>query len=151
MFDGIVLLAGAISSGKDIATAMQMGADLAYIGTRFINTREAVASEAYQNMIIAGGTQDIVYTAAVSGVNGNYLRQSLEAAGITQELWESKSKIDFSKVTDGEAKAWKNIWSAGQGVAAVKDVLPVSELVDRLKTEFKAALESQASLMKRWF
>ncbi len=151
MFDGIVLLAGAMSSGKDVATAMQMGADLAYMGTRFINTKEAVASDDYKNMIIEGGTADIVYTAAVSGVNGNYLRQSLEAAGITKELWASKSKMDFSKATDNEAKAWKTIWSAGQGVATIHDNLPVSELIDRLKMEFKGALENQAKLMDRWF
>ncbi|NJL12369.1 MAG: nitronate monooxygenase [Microscillaceae bacterium] len=151
MFDGIVILAGAMSSGKDVATALQMGADLAYMGTRFINTNEAMASEAYKNMIIEGGTQDIVYTAAVSGVNGNYLRQSLEAAGITQELWESKSKMDFSKANDQEAKAWKNIWSAGQGVATIKDNLPASELIARLQKELKDALESQAKLIDRWF
>lgn len=151
MFDGVVLLGGAISSGKDIATAMQMGADLAYMGTRFINTTEAVAPEAYKNMIIEGGTADIVYTAAVSGVNGNYLRQSLEAVGITQELWASKSKMDFSKLTNNDAKAWKNIWSAGQGVATIKDTLPVADLVDRLSDEFKMALDSQAQLRQRWF
>lgn len=150
MFDGIVLLAGALSSGKDVATALQMGADLAYMGTRFINTEEAVASDEYKNMIIEGGTADIVYTAAVSGVNGNYLRQSLESAGITQELWASKSKMDFSKLTNNEAKAWKNIWSAGQGVATIKDKLPTEDLIARLKTEFKAALESQAKLIDRW-
>jgi len=151
MFDGIVLLAGAISSGNDVATAMQMGADLAYMGTRFINTKEAVASEGYKNMIIEGGTADIVYTAAVSGVNGNYLRQSLEAAGITKDLWASKSKMDFGKLNDGEAKAWKNIWSAGQGVATITNNLPASELIDRLKGEFKDALENQNKLIDRWF
>ncbi|MEO1652158.1 MAG: nitronate monooxygenase, partial [Bacteroidota bacterium] len=151
MFDGIVIVAGAISSGQDLATAMQMGADLAYMGTRFINTKEAVASEAYKKMIIEGGTQDIVYTAAVSGVNGNYLRQSLEAAGITKEVWASQSKMDFSKANDKEAKAWKNIWSAGQGVATIKDSLPASELIEHLKKEFKEALESQAKLLDRWF
>jgi len=151
MFDGLILLAGAISTGRDVAAAMQMGADLAYMGTRFINTKEAIATEEYQNMIIQGGTSDIVYTAAISGVNGNYLRQSLEAAGITEELWASKAKMDFSKTTDSEAKAWKNIWSAGQGVATIKDNLPASELIDRLKREFKEALESQSKLIDRWF
>ncbi len=151
MFDGIILAAGAISTGQDIASAMQMGADLAYMGTRFINTKEAIATEDYQNMIIQGGTSDIVYTAAVSGVHGNYLKHSLEAAGITEEMWNSKSKMDFSKTADTEAKAWKNIWSAGQGVATIKDNLPASELIDRLKKEFKDALESQAKLIDRWF
>jgi len=150
MFDGLILLAGAMSSGKDVATAMQMGADLAYLGTRFINTREAVATDDYKNMIIEGGSADIVYTAAVSGVHGNYLRQSLEAAGITKEMWASKSKMDFSKLNAGEAKAWKTIWSAGQGVATISDNLPAAALIDRLKVEFKEALERQAKLIDRW-
>ncbi|MEO1434423.1 MAG: nitronate monooxygenase family protein [Bacteroidota bacterium] len=149
-FDGLILLAGGMSTGKDIATAMQMGADLAYMGTRFINTEEAIASEAYQEMIISGGTSDIVYTAAVSGVKGNYLRGSLEAAGITKELWASKSKMDFSKVSGSEAKAWKTIWSAGQGVATIKDSLPAWKLIEQLKQEFKTALSDQAKLIDRW-
>jgi len=149
-FDGIILLSGTLSSGQDIAAALQMGADLAYMGTRFINTNEAIATEEYKNMIIDSGTSDIVYTAAVSGVNGNYLRQSLESVGITQELWASKAKMDFSKF-GSEAKAWKSIWSAGQGVATVKDKLPTADLISRMKMEFKTALESQARLLGKWF
>ncbi len=149
IFDGIVVLAGAISSGKDVATALQMGADLAYMGTRFISTKEAVASEDYKNMIIEGSVSDIVYTAAISGINGNYLKQSLEASGLTQDQWESKTKLDI-KGEDGKAKAWKDIWSAGHGVETVKDVLPASELIARLRKELKDALESQSKLMDRW-
>ncbi len=151
MFDGIILLSGAMSSGQDVASAMQMGADLAYLGTRFINTDEAVASEDYKDMIIASGTSDIVYTAAISGVNGNYLRQSLEAAGITKELWHTKAKIDFGKLEAGsEAKAWKTIWGAGQGSATIHDKMPVGLLINRMKTEFKDALSRQAKLLERY-
>lgn len=151
MFDGVILLAGALSNGRDIATALQMGADLAYMGTRFINTTEAIASDEYQNMIIDSGTSDIVYTAAVSGVNGNYIKQSLEAAGITKELWASKAKMDFSKLEVGkEAKAWKDIWGAGQGVATIHDTLPASDLINRLEKEFKSALQEQAALLERY-
>ena len=151
MFDGLILLAGGLSTGKDIATALQMGADLAYMGTRFINTTEAIAAEEYKQMIIDSGTKDIVYTASISGVNGNYLWQSLERAGISKEMLDSKVKIDFSekKMSVG-AKAWKNLWSAGQGVASINDTLPVKELTDRLYAEFKAALEAQVRLLDKY-
>lgn len=150
IFDGVILLSGTLSTGQDVATALQMGADLAYMGTRFINTDEAIANDGYKQMIIDSGTQDIVYTAAVSGINGNYLRQSLEAIGITKDLWESKAKVDFGKVLDAEAKAWVNIWSAGQGVATINDSLPTEQLVDRLYAEFKAALAYQAALGEKY-
>ena len=153
MFDGTILLSGAMSTGRDVASAMQMGADLAYMGTRFINTTESKASEGYRNMIIESGTRDIVYTAAVSGVNANFLRPSLEAMGITKELWEMKAKVDFGKELDAaeaEAKAWKTIWSAGQGVATIQDNIPVADLTARLKEEFLAAIQAQQSLLEQY-
>ena len=152
-FDKTILLSGCLSTGRDVATALQMGADLAYMGTRFINTVESKADEAYQKMIIESGTKDIVYTAAVSGVPANFMQGSLEAAGITKEMWQLKAKIDFGKELDAaqeEAKAWKTIWSAGQGVAAIDDVLPVADLVARLKMEFKAAIEEQQVNLQRF-
>lgn len=145
-FDKTILLSGCMSTGRDVASALQMGADLAYMGTRFINTKESQADEGYQQMIIDSGTADIVYTAAVSGVSANFLRPSLEAMGITEELWSRKAKVDFGKELDAaqaEAKAWKTIWSAGQGVTSIHDVLPTAELIARLKTEFKQAIEAQ--------
>lgn len=145
-FNGTILLSGCISNGRDVASAMQMGADLAYLGTRFINTTESRADEDYQNMIIESGANDIVYTAAVSGVNANFLRKSLEAMGITKEMWAMKAKVDFGKELDAakaEAKAWKTIWSAGQGVTAIDDIVPTAELIQRMKKEFKAAIEKQ--------
>lgn len=150
-FDKTILLSGAMSTGRDIASAMQMGADLAYLGTRFINTYESRADDAYQQMIIDSGTSDIVYTAAVSGVNANFLRMSLEAMGITKEVWSQKAKIDFGKELDAaqaEAKAWKTLWSAGHGVATIQDVLPVADLIDRLKTEFLEAIKRQQRLLE---
>ena len=146
-FEGTLLLAGCISTGRDVASALQMGADLAYLGTRFINTTESRADDAYRQMILESNTSDIVHTAAVSGVPASFLRPSLEAMGITEEMWASKAKIDFGKELDAaqaEAKAWKTVWSAGQGVATVKDVVPVAELVARLGEEYVAALEEQA-------
>lgn len=145
-FKKTILLSGCISTGRDIASAMQMGADLAYLGTRFINTTESKADEGYRQMIIDSGASDIIYTAAVSGVHANFLRPSLEAMGITQELWSKKARIDFGKELDAaqaEAKAWKTLWSAGQGVTTIHDVLPTTELITRLKKEFKEAIEEQ--------
>ena len=96
-FDKTILLSGCISNGRDVASAMQMGADLAYLGTRFINTKESRADEGYRNMIIESSASDIVYTAAVSGVPANFLRGSLDAMGITKEMWALKAKVDFGK------------------------------------------------------
>jgi nitronate monooxygenase len=152
-FDGVLLLSGCISTGRDIASALQMGADLAYLGTRFINTTESLADEDYRQMIIDSGTADIVYTAAVSGIPASFLRSSLEAMGITEEMWGRTKKIDLGEElnpVEAEAKAWKTIWSAGQGVTTVKDVLPVKELVARLHQEFREAIEEQAKNLQRF-
>ena len=145
-FHKTILLSGCISNGNDVASALQMGADLAYMGTRFINTAESLADEAYQKMIINSKAEDIVYTAAVSGVNASFLRPSLEAMGITEDLWSKSKKIDFGSELDAakaEAKAWKTIWSAGQGVTSIKDVQPTKDLIDQLIKEFKVALSLQ--------
>ena len=152
-FDKTILLSGCISNGRDIASAMQMGADLAYMGTRFINTKESLADEGYRQMIIDSGASDIVYTAAVSGVSANFLRPSLEAMGITREMWDLKAKVDFGKELDAaqaEAKAWKTLWSAGQGVTTIKDNPSVGELVARLKEEFIAAIKEQYHLLEKY-
>jgi len=124
-----------------------------YMGTRFINVAESEADEGYRNMIIESGTKDIVYTAAVSGINANFLRPSLEAMGITKEMWSMKAKMDFGKEMDAqeaEAKAWKTIWCAGQGVATIKDSMPVAELVKRLKEEVITAIKEQQQLLNTY-
>lgn len=149
-FDGIILLSGAMSSGQDVASALQMGADYAYLGTRFINTDESKATPEYRDMIIEAGSSDIVYTAAISGVSANFLGASLNAAGITEEQLKATGKIDFGKEMDTEAKAWKTIWSAGQGAATVQDTMPATDLINRMKTEFKAAIEMQQKNLERY-
>lgn len=149
MFDGVILLAGAISNGGDVATALQMGADLAYMGTRFINTKEAIADEAYKNMIIESGSREIIYTASVSGIPANWMVGSLEAAGITKDMWDHKGKADFG--AEHEAKAWKNLWSAGHGVATIDDKPAAAELIDRLKVEMRHALKRQAKLLEVYY
>ena len=152
-FDKTIILSGCLSTGQDIATACQMGADFAYMGTRFINTLESQADDDYRQMIIASGASDIVYTAAVSGVPANFLRSSLESMGITEEMWKMSKKIDFGKELDAaqaEAKAWKTIWSAGHGVTSIKDVLSTEDLIFRMKTEFIEAIESQQKLLSKF-
>lgn len=149
-FDGTILLSGAMSSGQDVASALQMGADYAYLGTRFINTDESKATPEYRDMIIEAGSSDIVYTAAISGVSANFLGASLSAAGITEEQLKATGKIDFGKEMDTEAKAWKTIWSAGQGAATVQDTVPTSVLVNRMKTEFNTAIEQQIENSKKY-
>lgn len=153
-FDKTLLLSGCISTGKDIASALQMGADLAYMGTRFINVKESLADPKHQEMIINSKAEDIIYTAAVSGVNANFLRPSLEAMGITEALWSQTKKIDFGKELDAakaEAQAWKTIWSAGQGVTAINETPTVADLVSLLQKEFKAALEIQQKNLDYYF
>ena len=152
-YNKTILLSGCISNGRDVASALQMGADLAYMGTRFINVEESNADDGYRQMIIDSNASDIVYTAAVSGVSANFLRPSLEAMGITEEMWGNSKKIDFGSELDAakaEAKAWKTIWSAGQGVTSISNVLPVKDLVQYMNQEFLASIEALQQLAKRY-
>ncbi|RUA18725.1 MAG: nitronate monooxygenase, partial [Flavobacteriia bacterium] len=114
---------------------------------RFINTEESQATDEYRKMIVDAGASDVIYTASISGVHANFLAASLKAAGITEEDLKKDTKIDFGKELNTEAKAWKTIWSAGQGVTSIDNVLPVSELVQTLKKEFRSAIEEQAKLL----
>ena len=138
-YDGVLILSGAISKGNHIRAAQVMGADLAYIGTGFIATAEANAQDGYKQMIVDSGAVDIVYTSAFTGINGNYLRGSLVKEGIDPEhITGGKDKPDMNLAAH-EAKAWKDIWGAGQGVGAITDVVPVAEYVARLKREYDGA------------
>ena len=152
-FHKTILLSGCISNGQDIASALQMGADIAYMGTRFINTKESKASEDYRKMIIESDANDIVYTAAISGVSANFLRPSLEAMGITEEMLKRTKKIDFGKelsAMEKEAKAWSTIWSAGQGVTNISDNPSVKDLIGLMKREFKVAIKAQQTLLEKY-
>lgn len=150
IFDGFILLSGALSTGQDVASAMQMGADLAYMGTRFINVAESNAPDEYRDMIIDSATKDVTYTAAISGVAANFLQKSLDKAGVTEEQLKSTKKVDFGKELDTEAKAWKTIWSAGQGVASIHTTEPLATLITTMKKDFKNAIEQQAALLKKY-
>ena len=148
-----IVLSGSLATGNDIASALQMGADMAYMGTRFINVDESMADEAYKKMIIESGAEDIIYTAAVSGVKASFLRPSLEAMGITEERWKETKKINFGTESDAlseEAKAWKTIWSAGQGVTNINDTLSISTLIGKLRSEFLDAIQRQQELLNRY-
>ncbi len=139
-FSGPLALSGAMATGGAVLAAQAMGADLAYIGSAFIATEEARASEAYKQAIVEGSSDDIVYSSLFTGVHGNYLKASIRAAGLDPDnLPESDpSKMDFG---GGESakKAWKDIWGCGQGIGAIKQVVPTAELVARLAREYQAA------------
>ena len=139
-FDGPLLLSGAISTGGAVLAAQAMGADMAYVGSAFIATTEARASDAYKQMIVDSSANDIVYSNYFTGIHGNYLKPSIAAAGMNPaQLPEADpSKMDFETATTG-AKAWKDIWGCGQGIGAVTEIGPVSALVDRLAREYGEA------------
>ena len=143
-FDGPIILSGAITTGQGIAAAQALGADLAYMGTRFIATREANADARYKDMIVNCSAKDIIYSPFFSGVHGNYLKPSIAAAGLDPENLPTadKSAMNFGST---RVKAWRDIWGAGQGVGNIHDVLPVAELVARLKHEYQVALDALAS------
>lgn len=134
-FDGAIVLAGAMSTGRHIAAARMMGADLAYLGTRFIATREAMVGDAYKQMIVASGASDILYTPNISGVHANFMRPSIAAAGLDPDNLPAHAELDMQN----EAKAWKTVWSAGQGVASIGDILLAAELCERLVKEYAEA------------
>ena len=139
-FDGPLLLSGAIARGDSILAAQAMGADMAYIGSPFIATPEARAVDPYKQMIVDSSAKDIVYSNYFTGINGNYLKPSIAAAGMDPDnLPEADpSKMNFDGAATG-AKAWKDIWGCGQGIGAVKEVQPVAALVDRFEREYLAA------------
>ncbi|MBZ0142622.1 MAG: nitronate monooxygenase [Rhodocyclaceae bacterium] len=141
-WDGALVLGGAISDGASVRAAEVMGADFAYMGTRFIATREAMATDDYKRMLLECSVKDIVYTPAVTGTHANFLWPSLEQAGYTKEmLGSTEAREDFSS----GAKAWRDTWSAGHGVATIHDVPTTAELVARLAAEYRAACMLPAS------
>lgn len=138
-FDGTLILSGCLSTGRDIAATRMLGADFAYMGTRFISTTESMAQGAYKQMIVDAGASDITYTPAVSGIPANFLTPSLIENGIDPKSLP-EHKLDMAD----EAKAWKTVWSAGQGSGGVHDVVPVADLVARMQQEYRQASEQFA-------
>jgi nitronate monooxygenase len=140
-FDGPIALSGSIATGGAVLAAQAMGADLAYIGSAFIATEEARASEAYKQAIVEGTSDDIVYSNLFTGVHGNYLKPSIRAAGLDPDkLPESDpSKMSFGGGEGSKSKAWKDIWGCGQGIGAIDKVVPARELIARLAREYQDA------------
>lgn len=143
VFDGYIVLSGCISSGRGVAAARALGADFAYMGTRFIATQEANAPEAYKQMLIDAGSADIVYTPAISGIPANFLRPSIVGAGLDPDNLKPKTEINLGEELSA-SKAWKDIWSAGQGTTEIRDLPPAAELCARLIREYGETCRSLA-------
>lgn len=141
IYDGTIILAGSMSRGSDVLAAQVIGADLAYIGTRFIATQEANARPEYKEMIVDSASSDIVLTSLFTGVHGSYLRGSITSAGLDPDnLPEAdKDTMNFGSGSSSKAKAWRDIWGAGQGVGSIDDVLAVGDLVERMAKEYEEA------------
>ncbi|WP_243055603.1 nitronate monooxygenase family protein [Pseudomonas sp. BP01] len=140
-FDKALLLAGCLNHGHEILAAQMLGADLAYMGTRFIATAESQAQDAYKQMLLDAHAADIIHTPAVSGIPASFLRSSLEQAGYDMNALKGGHEQGKLKPIDDEAKAWKTVWSAGQGVGEIHDLPSASALIERLHSEYREALE----------
>jgi nitronate monooxygenase len=152
-FDKTLLLAGCLNQGHEILAAQLLGADLAYLGTRLIATQENAASDAYKQMLLDAKAADIIHTPAVSGVPASFMRQSLEQAGYDLKQLQNKGEVNYGeklKPMDEEAKAWKTVWSAGQGVGTIRDLPSVEALIARLDQEYRQALIRSQHLQQRW-
>ena len=140
-FDGTIILSGSIGDGYSVASALALGADFAYLGTRFIATQEANAEPEYKQMLIESSANDIVYSNLFTGVLGNYLKPSIQNSGLDPDNLPTadKSAMNFGSGGNTDSKAWKDIWGSGQGIGLIEDAPTVEELVDRLKSEFTEA------------
>ena len=143
-FDGTVILSGSIGDGHAVASAVALGADFAYLGTRFIATEEANADQEYKRMLEASAAEDIVYSSLFTGVHGNYLKPSIKNAGLDPDNLPDadKSSMNFGSGGNTDSKAWKDIWGSGQGIGAIKDSPSVAELVGRIKSEYESAFNT---------
>ena len=139
-FKGTILLSGSIGDGSSIASALALGADLAYIGSRFIATTEANADEVYKKMILDSSAKDIVYSSFFSGVHGNYLRGSIERSGLDPDNLEDGTKNQMTFSNPNKPKTWKDIWGSGQGIGRVSEITSTKKVVDQLEKELKNAI-----------
>ena len=149
-FDGTIILSGSIGDGYSVASALALGADFAYLGTRFIATQEANADQNYKQMLIESAADDIVYSSLFTGVLGNYLKPSIEQAGLDPNNVPTadKSTMNFGSGGNTDAKAWKDIWGSGQGIGLIEDAPTVDALVTRLSEEFRDATSKFISKTK---
>ena len=142
-FDGAIILSGSISDGSSVAAAKMLGADFAYIGTRFIATQEANAEPEYKQCLIDSAAEDIIYSSLFTGVHGNYLKPSVLNAGLDPNNLPDadKTAMNFGSGGNTDAKAWKDIWGSGQGIGSIQDAPPASELISRLREEYLGAIK----------
>ncbi len=141
-FDGPLVLSGAIATGRSIAAAKMMGADLAYMGSAFVATEEANADLEYKQMIVDSSADDIIYSDYFTGVLGNYLRPSITAAGLDADKLPTASNMDIASMAEDGKKAWRDIWGAGQGIGAVAKVQPAALFIEELKAQYQAAISA---------
>ena len=144
--DKTLILAGVISTGEQVAAAIVAGADMVSVGTRFIATRESLASMAYKEMITRSSAADIIYTPKISGVNANFIGQSIVDAGLDLATLQHEGPIDMGAELSVDSKAWRDIWSAGQGVGAIRDIPATAELLRRMRVEYAGALDRAMAL-----
>jgi len=138
-WDGMVVLAGCISDGRSIRAAQVLGADMVYMGTRFVASAESLASAPYKDMLVSSVAKDLVPTKAFSGITASMLKPSIVANGLDPDTLQDKPNIDFVGDFQHDAKAWRDIWSAGQGVGSIHDAPPARDIIARLKREYEAA------------
>ena len=150
LFDGTIVLAGALSTGRDVAAARALGADMAYMGTRFIATKESNAQPEYKQLLCDAHPEDIVRTPAVSGIPANFIRQSLVKNGYDMAALTDPARVDLGEklTVNNEAQAWKTVWSAGHGVSAIDHIPSVAELIDRVAQEYREAIAALATSIK---
>lgn len=146
---GLLICGGAISTARSVQAILAVGADFAYMGTRFISCPESLVSNENREMLVRAGLSDVVTTAAVSGVKANWLRESLEKVGFDFERLDAKTKIDFSNI-QGDTKAWKDTWGAGQGVGSTRSVQTVEQTVQELKSEWQAVYQEHSRALGFW-
>lgn len=149
-FDGPILLSGAMATGRAILSAQVMGADLAYVGSAFIATSEANAPDAYKSMVVESRSEDILYTDVFTGIRGNYLKPSIVQAGLDADNLIKGETGNLSSLSDSKAKAWRDIWGAGQGIGAVSGIQPVAELVGGWRREYAEAARQAAETARKY-
>ena len=142
-FDGPIMVGGGISNGRSIRAVETLGIDFAYIGTRFLAAQETLISDAYRQMVWDSKMEDLIQSRAITGALGNWMRASVEASGLSLDDTKKIAKIDFSGDMHAGSKAWKTVWSAGQGVGNVKKPETIKEIIDILKKEYQAAVKIQ--------
>lgn len=141
-FDGPIMLAGGMSKGEDILAAEILGADIAYMGTRFITSKESLAQDEYKKMIIDSSIDDIIYTDAFSGVNANYLIPSIINSGLDPANLVKKKEMNFGDLNNTKVKAWRDVWGAGQGIGSITEVQSIAEITDELKKQYEQAQDN---------